>query len=317
MGVTVHTMRAPTFSIIVPTFRRVRKLERCLRNLTHQSFPKSDYEVIVVDDGAEEAVAELVEKQRHPIPCRLLTQNHKGPAAARNAGANLAQGRYLAFTDDDCRPAPDWLKRLEHQFDGLKKNALVGGRVINELENNPYASASQALVDFLCKYCNADPRRAAFLTSNNICLPAEAFKDIGGFDTSFSGACGEDREFCTRCFHAGYQTVYAPDVVVYHSHDLSLGGFIRQHFAYGRGSAVFRRRALDHGYGPIALEPAWFYWNLLRYPRETTLVKNHWMGSALFALAQAANGAGYVLTRWKKLRFQSKFHIGLNKILRD
>ena len=261
-------MNAPTFTIVVPTFKRPDKLALCLKSLADQTFSKSDYEVIVIDDAAGQGMVSEVVKNTHGIACHLLTQGHLGPAAARNAGASAAKGRYLAFTDDDCRAAPDWLRTIEAHITQNDDTLLVGGKVINALKDDIFASASQALVDYLYNHFNRDHQRAWMLTSNNFCVPADAFRKVGGFDTAFTGAGGEDREFCLRWSHAGHRLVYAPEAKVYHAHDMTLQKFIRQHLAYGRGAAILRRRALDRGYGPIDIEPASFYWNLLRYPQN-------------------------------------------------
>jgi GT2 family glycosyltransferase len=296
-----QTMPSPTFTVVVPTHRRLTALSRCLSSLSEQRFPKSEYEIIVVDDaGMPEAVAPIVERV-NDVSCRLLTQSHRGAAAARNLGASIAHGRILAFTDDDCRPAPDWLESLGHRMAEDRGSVIVGGRVINELEDDPYAGATQALVDFLYGYYNRDHQRARMLTSNNLCIPTEAFRDIGGFDSSFTGAGGEDRELCLRWANAGYRLVYAPEALVLHAHAMSLPRFFGQHYAYGRGAALLRRRALHHGYGPIQFEPTSFYLELLRYPIDAREVDRRTTTAALFALSQLANGLGFVRVRLEEL----------------
>ena len=294
-------MVPPTFSIVVPTYRRTQKLADCLSSLARQTCPATEYEVIVVDDAAADAAmaAEIrrITTTARPFVCRLLSQDRRGAAAARNAGASLARGRLLAFTDDDCQPAPDWLNRLARRMSAVGDAALAGGRVINTLTGDRFASASQALVDFLCAHFNCDEGHARLLTSNNLCVPTGAFRELGGFDTAFSGAGGEDREFCLRWAHAGRRSVYVPEAVVYHAHDMTLAGFLRQHYAYGRGAALLRRRALVHGYGPLPLEPASFYWDLLRYPGRIASSGDRSRQSALFALAQVANTVGYLHMR--------------------
>lgn len=285
--------RDPTFSVIVPTYRRPQALARCLSSLARQTWPHDDYEVIVVDDAAmPEDVGRVVATAGLPAR-RLLSQARRGAAGARNAGASVARGRLLAFIDDDCQAAPDWLERLERHMAAAREPALVGGRVVNALAHDPFASASQALVDFLCDAFNRVPGQARILTSNNLCVPARSFYDAGGFDTAFTGAGGEDREFCLRWAHTGRRSFYAPDAVVQHAHAMTLSEFLRQHYAYGRGAALLRERALAHGYGPLPLERVSFYWELLRYPQRASGSADRWRQSVLFALSQVANAAGY------------------------
>jgi hypothetical protein len=73
-----------------------------------------------------------------------------------------AKGQFLAFTDDDCRPAADWLQALAQRFATAPDHA-VGGRTVNALTNNPYTTASQLIVDFVYAYYNADSVKHASL----------------------------------------------------------------------------------------------------------------------------------------------------------
>ena len=292
-------MQTPLFSVVIPTYQRLQKLAQCLGSLVHQTCAPDDYEVIVVDDAAMRDDVARITATVALRRCRLLSQERLGAASARNAGARAARGRLLAFTDDDCQPAPDWLERLAQRLSAEGDTALLGGRVVNTLTTDPFASASQALVDFLCEQFNQHESQAPLLTSNNLCVPSVAFRDIGGFDTTFAGAGGEDREFCLRWARAGLRSHYAPEAVVHHAHDMTLSGFLRQHYAYGRGAAWLRQRALVHGYGPVSLERASFYWQLLRYPLRACAPGARVQQSTLFVLSQVANAAGYFHVRMR------------------
>ena len=174
---------------------------------------------------------------------------------------------------------------------------MVGGRVINELQENVFASASQSLMDFLFDDFNREHQQARLLTSNNFCIPADAFRAIGGFDMAFPGAGGEDRELCLRWADAGHRLVYVPEAIVFHAHHMTLRKFVMQHLAYGRGAALLRRRALERGYGPVPLERSSFYWDLLRYPQRAAGIRNRPVTSTLFAVSQVANTVGYFHAR--------------------
>ena len=292
---------APTFTVIVPTFRRPDKLALCLQSLAEQTLPKSAFEVIVVDDAVAESMTGAIVESIPDLSCHLLGQNRLGAAAARNRGAFEARGRYLAFTDDDCRPAPDWLETLEQRMAEQDDTVMVGGRVINALRDDPFASASQALVDFMSDYFNGNHQMAQMITSNNFCVPVKAFRKVGGFDPAFYGAGGEDREIYMRWRHAGHRLIHAPEVVVYHAHDMTLREFIRQHLAYGQGAAILRRCIAEYGYTviPPGAKKS-FYWSLLRYPWRAPEMGSPWEETALFTLSQVANVAGYFYARLRE-----------------
>jgi len=286
-------MSGPTFTVIVPTYRRPDKLALCLHSLAEQDLPKSDYEIVVVDDASTHAESDAAATHLDHVTYRRLGQNGRGAAAARNHGASVAKGRYLVFIDDDCRATPSWLSTLTQEIRVHDEATLIGGKVVNELQDDIFASATQALMDFLYDEFNHEHGQAGLLTSNTLCACADVFRKVGGFDPAFSGAGGEDRELCLRWRRMGHCLVYVPAAVVYHRHDMSLGTFMRQHTAYGRGAAVLRRLAIEQGHTSIPMEPASFYWKLLSYPWRAPGIRRRRTASLLFAISQLATAVGY------------------------
>ncbi len=284
------------FSVIVPTHQRPNQLENfCLPALAGLDYPGEKFEVILVDDGSEKPPTAIVDKFSSRLDIRLVSQKHEGPAVARNKGASLARGRVLAFTDDDCAPAPDWLQKLESVFGGIP-DCAVGGKTTNVLTENWYSTASQLLVDYLYIYYLANSAEGLFFTTSNLAVPVEQFDSIGGFDERFQLG-GEDRELCIRLSRSGCKLIYAPQAIVYHAHDLSLRGFIRQQFKYGRGATRFRRAVLGKWRRKVPLEPASFYLNLLKYPLSQSGRKRNLLLCFLLIASQVINATGFF---WEK-----------------
>ena len=283
-------VRDPLFSVVIPTHARPHQLADCLNALARQQFPRGAFEVIVVDDG------DLLPSQG-PAPrdldVKVVRQPHAGPAAARNRGVAHACGQYLAFVDDDCVPDPGWLAALERCL-RRHPGALVGGRVINALNDNPWSTASQLLIDFLYdSYTDGGAPR--FFCTNNLALARDAFQNLGGFDRSFRLAAGEDRDFCARWTIAGGVRIYTEEAIVYHLNARRAATFCRQHFECGRGAHYFRRR-LEPGEGArVRLEPPGFYMRLLRYPFRAPIggLENRLAMAALFAVSQLLTGVGF------------------------
>lgn len=281
----------PVFSIIIPTYGRPEQLAACLESLTYLGYPRGRFEVIVVDDGSKTLPEAVVAPFCNRLDVTLLTQPHAGPAVARNTGAARARGKFLAFTDDDCAPATDWLQALAVRF-ATAPDRIIGGRTLNALPENPCSATSQLIIDVVYAYYNADPNQARFFASNNLALPADRFHAIGGFDASF--ATSEDRELCDRWLHHGYRMTYAPEVLVYHTHALTFRTFWRQHFNYGRGAFRFRRACAQRSHGRIKLEPISFYLNLLWYPFSQARSRQALLLTALLVMSQVASTAGFV-----------------------
>ncbi len=282
----------PLFSIVIPTHDRPRQLATCLQSLACLDYPRDRFEVIVVDDGSETPPEAVVASFCGQLDVTLLTQAHAGPAAARNTGAARAKGKFLAFTDDDCAPAPDWLQSLTARF-ARASDCAIGGRTLNALPDNLYLTASQLLVAYLYGYYNANPDQARFFTSNNLAMPTDRFHTMGGFDTTYTRTAAEDRELCDRWLHHGYRMTYAPEALVYHAHVLTFRAFWRQHFRYGRGAFYFHQARAHRARGRIRLEPLSFYLNLLRYPFSQVQGWHALLLAALLVMSQVANATGF------------------------
>jgi len=221
-----------------------------------------------------------------------LRQDNAGPAAALNAGAGLARGEYLAFTDDDCRPAPGWLAAFGSRF-MVTPNHVLGGRVENGSTGNRYSTASQLILDVVYRHYNADPERARFFGSANLAMAASVFRDVGGFDPSFRTS--EDREFCDRCRFRGVPMAFVADAVVAHAHDLTFGRFCRQHFNYGRGACDFHEVRALRGSGTLHGEMTFHLnaRNWLLYPFTQIGWREALPLAAVLALWQASYAAGF------------------------
>jgi glycosyltransferase involved in cell wall biosynthesis len=281
----------PFFSVIIPTLERSDQLVVCLRALACQSYSRERFEVIVVDDGSVNSPQRIARSFRDQLDIRFFSQRHAGPAAARNHGAAYAKGTFLAFTDDDCAPSPNWLQTLATSFACFPDCAL-GGRTINGAPDNSYATTSQLVIDYLYAHYNT-AERATFLTSNNLAFPAKGFHAVGGFDGAWKRAAGEDRELCNRWIAHGYKMVYVVDAVVKHIQSLTWHGFCRQHFNYGRGAFYVRRaRARSRG-GLVPIEPPSFYLGILRYPFSQARTGQALRLSALMLGAQTIHAAGF------------------------
>jgi GT2 family glycosyltransferase len=287
--------KQPYFSIIIPTYARPRQLATCLRSLARLDYPRNRFEVIVVDDGNETPPEAVVASFCGHLDVRLLTQAHAGPAAARNTGAARAKGKFLAFTDDDCAPAPDWLQSLAARF-ARAPDCAIGGRTLNALPDNPYSTASQLIVDVVYAHYNANPDQASFLATNNLAVPADRFQAIGGFDAAFFPFASEDRDFCNRWLHHGYRMIYAPEVLVYHAHALTFRTFLRQHFSYGCGAFRYHKARARRGSGRFIVEVE-FYLDLLKLLSDSGSQIRSWRAlllATLLVMWQGANAAGFL-----------------------
>lgn len=289
------TVNQPFFSIVIATYNRTNGLRDCLESLEKQEYPKERFEVIVVDDGSLTPADEVVNLFSKKINIELIKQQNSGCGVARNNGAEKAKGQYIAFTDDDCTHPPNWLSGLEKRFLQAPK-AMIGGRSINVLNKNIYSHSSQLLVDYLFNFFNSDPNNALYL--NSIALPREAFLLLGKFDITFFMSA-EDRDLCDRWLLSGNKIIYAPEIIIYHAHHLTLKSFWKQHFSYGRGAYWFYKIHITRWPQAKARQPFSFYLNLILYPLKQSTLLQFPIVMFLFFLSQIATILGRIQEKYQ------------------
>lgn len=306
-------MTSPTleFSIVIPTYNRPERLQKCLQSLVQLDYPRDRFEVVVVDDGSKVSLEPVVQPFEADLSIRLIRKANGGPASARNTGAAAAKGTYLAFTDDDCQPHPNWLSAFAAVL-AEHPEALVGGYTTNALPDNPYSTASQLLIDYIYDYFNPSRGKANFFASNNFALPRAHYQNLGGFDTNFPLAAGEDREFCDRWDHSGLPMQYAPTAKVAHAHWLTLGSFWKQHSNYGRGAYHFHQIRSERIEESMKVEPLNFYWSLITFPLSKRSNHSSVTLMTLLFLSQVANALGFFKERFSSPK--SLVHEGANGI---
>lgn len=286
-----HPADATGVAIVIPSHNRHGVIGGCLDALDR--LEGAPFRTIVVDDGSDPPLAPLLDEAGPHVS--VIRQANAGPAAARNTGARAAEGaELLCFIDDDCRPWPDWVRRLT-DAQGGQAMRLVGGRIENALPRNLFSSASQSLSSYLYDYYQCTGSQMTFFTTNNMCCRRSDFLRVGGFDPAFRFA-SEDRDFSLRWADAAGELHYAEEAVVDHAHHLTLRAFFRQHASYGRGAHDLHRRMAERGDPRPKIEPFGFYFGMLTYPLRRRLYGS--LAQAfLIGLSQVAMVAGYVRAR--------------------
>ncbi|VVE61930.1 glycosyl transferase family 2 [Pandoraea captiosa] len=182
------TRAAPVVSVVVPTWRRPDLLHRCLTALCAQQFDAQAFEIIVADDGPDDATREVVERIRSrtagaPDVIYLPVTRTQGPAAARNAGWRCARASVVAFTDDDTIPDPLWLRGGCAALLREPEAVAVAGEIDMPIPDPPtdYERDASGLA------------HAEFATANCF-VRRSALEAVGGFDERFTRAWREDAD---------------------------------------------------------------------------------------------------------------------------
>jgi GT2 family glycosyltransferase len=222
-------------SIVICTMDRPDALIRCLRALRECTPPPA--QIVVVDQGARPAAPEGVEYVR---------MSERGVSRGRNEGARAAAHELLAFTDDDCVPAPDWIGALERGYaDGVDG---VTGRVLPLPGDGVAVSSRTSTARRTFGGRGKTPWDIG--TGGNLSLRRSAFEAVGGFDETLGpgtpARAAEDVDLLYRLAKAGLALLYEPDAVVYHELK-SRRSRVRGRYGYGFGLGAFLGRHAADG----------------------------------------------------------------------
>ena len=126
----------PKVSVIVPVYKTAKYLRKCFDSILNQTF--KDIELIIVSDGPQEDDTICEEYAHKYTNVRLLKGVNKGPGGARNAGIDLARGRYIAFVDSDDWVEPNYIQKM---YDAMASDESIdivqcGTNIVFEKEIN-------------------------------------------------------------------------------------------------------------------------------------------------------------------------------------
>lgn len=189
---------------MVASVGRETRLAFLLEALQEQTLAPDRFEVIVVrgrEPGDPAGAAET-------LGARVVESRPAGPGALRNKGIACAGAPLVAFTDDDCRPAPDWLERLLEAAKRQRGGFILQGRTEpdpDELRRLHGLARTQSIVG-----------PSDWYQACNIAYPRELLERLGGFDERFDGG-GEDADLGLRALAHGARRVYVDDARIWHA----------------------------------------------------------------------------------------------------
>ncbi len=198
-------------SVIIPVYNDAIGLRKCLSALDIQTYPKTAYEVIVVDNGSEECISNVVDPFENAL---VVIENEPGSYAARNKGISVAKGSLLAFTDADCMPARDWLEKGVDRLLRVPNCGLIAGRVEFCFQDPDRPTVVELCDSVMHLQQEAYLQKFNYGVTANVFTFREVFDKVGLFNNELKS--GGDHEWGQRVFLSGYQQSYASDAYVLH-----------------------------------------------------------------------------------------------------
>ena len=208
------TEHRPLVSITVCVRNGERWVNGCMEALLAQTW--RPLEVIAVDDSSTDASGDLLQAFHDPdedVSVTVLKRPAEGLSAAREAARTAARGEWVAITDIDVRPMPDWISSLMIARQGLDDEDVVAvtGRTIFDEGDDLVSRLRSAEIER--KY-RSRPRRTSLANGPCSAFRADALEAVNGFDPSWYHA--EDMEVSLRLIAAGGSIIFTPDAMVRH-----------------------------------------------------------------------------------------------------
>ena len=199
----------PHTSVVVASHGRPARLAVLLEALAGQTLPSDTWELIVVHTYQPSPAVLRGDSPRAPRNLREIRVDvsRASPAFQRNVGWRAARGRLVAFTDDDCRPEPDWLDRLVTSAAASPGAIVQGATRPDSRELHNFSSVHARTVE-------VDPP-GPFAQTCNILYGRAQLERVGGFDEE--AVTGEDIDLALRVRADGATLVGEPRAVVYHA----------------------------------------------------------------------------------------------------
>jgi GT2 family glycosyltransferase len=226
-------MKYPRISVVVCSYNGSRTIRDCLEGLLNIDYP--DFEVIVVNDGSTDNLAEIVQE----YPFKLISTSNMGLSSARNTGMKAATGEIVAYTDDDARPDPQWLKYLAASFMKTTHAGIGGpniapagdGEIAECVANAPGGPVHVLISD----------TEAEHIPGCNMAFRREALLAINGFDVQYRAA-GDDVDLCWRIQEKGWTIGFSPAAMVWHHRRNSVLTYWKQQQGYGKAESLLEAK---------------------------------------------------------------------------
>lgn len=208
-------------SVIVPAYQDIARLQLTINALREQTFKQDDFEIIIVDNDPGTRGELFIEL---PVNARIIFEENPGSYSARNTGLKHARGKFIAFTDSDCIPEPDWICNAISLFQENKDIDRISGciNIFREVGSSWIVWKYESITAFNQKY---NISQGAAVTAN-LFVKKSVFEKVGFFNEYLMS--GGDIEWNQRATQQGITIVYAENVIVNHPARPSISSLIKK-----------------------------------------------------------------------------------------
>ncbi|APF18254.1 Glycosyltransferase, GT2 family [Caldithrix abyssi DSM 13497] len=216
--------KAPKVSLIIPLFNKLELTHRCLKAILHNTHYPS-YEIIFVDNGSTDETRPYLKQLKLANVKIVLNDQNLGYVGGCNSGANVADGQFLLFLNNDTEVQPGWLKNLVALMNERPDCGAVGCKLVYPdgrlQEAGGIIFSDGQGWNYGRGFNPNDPRfnfvrEVDYVSGAALMIRRNVWEKVGGFDTRYMPAYYEDTDLCFSVRQQGYKVYYQPASVVIH-----------------------------------------------------------------------------------------------------
>ncbi|MEK7571954.1 MAG: glycosyltransferase [Patescibacteria group bacterium] len=193
----------PFISVVIAAYNEEKYLPYCLEALQQQTYPRTNFEIIVVDNNSTDKTAAIAKA----AGAKIITEKRQGNIFAVTTGMTKAEGEIIATTDADTIPHANWLQKIAET---LQPKEIIGltGAITLEIKNPLKRVIAEKIYDLFQQvhFFIGKPNFSGF----NLAVKRKSFHKVGGIDMDYKMSC--DVDLGLRLGETG-KVVYAKDVI--------------------------------------------------------------------------------------------------------
>lgn len=222
------------FSIIIPVYNDPH-ITDCLKSIAQLDYSRDEYEVIIIDNNCNPEFSKTLQADQVKFNFIYIQELQPGSYIARNAGLQITQGDYLAFTDSDCVVDTQWLKVIEEIFNSNEVDGVMGFAKGNN--RNTIAKYEQMMYEAnINQFVNES--RLARIDTRNFAIKRKVYETIHGFSEKLK--YGGDMEYGARAHAAGLNIIFSKKVIVHHTNPIGLYKLLQKRMRQNYGNMLIR-----------------------------------------------------------------------------
>ena len=218
----------PKISILVPAYNEEKNIEECLSSIFKSDYPKSKYEVIVIDDGSTDNTHAILEKlQKRYANLVVIKGRHDGKSASLNLGLKKSNNEYILLIDADTTIKSDAIRKLVTPFSDKNIGATTGSCLVKNRKGilGAFQEVEYPYINLIRKSFSDAFSNVSWFLGAFSCYRRDVLEKIGDFKKDTQS---EDIDISLEIYNKGYKVVNVFDAYAYTTIPLTIKGFVKQ-----------------------------------------------------------------------------------------